>query len=628
MGLLFVSFSLLVIISAGFMFWGINSQKEDALVINLAGRQRMLTQKMIWLALVQADNPEFATSIELFDRTLHALREGGTTIDATGNVVLLPPAPDATLRAQLGEAVQTWGDFRAHLQPVNLPALLNEGPLILTQLDAVVSAFEARAEAKVFRLQMIQLAFLVTTSLLLAWVYLQTRRRIVDPLTELGKAAQRIGEGNLNAHVPAMGADELGELARAFEIMRAELAASRASLEARVAQLTRELITAFEFSQEIVAQLEPEDLFRSVVDRARALTQAQTAFLCLLMQDGEYLEMVASSGDTQVPPELKQAAGRGFTKQVIGAGRTVVSETECVDCAYLGAHDPGLCAVAPLGVGDRTIGAMCVVRTEKYTAGEVTPFDPGGQRALTLLANSAAIAITNARLVEAKRQEAERSAALSEREQLAADLHDNLAQTLSFLRIKLEWVEELLAGDQVAAAGDELAHMDAAIASAYRQVRAALMGLSQPQPGIGNFAEKLTASVDDFRAASGLPVDLTIVNSSALILPFVTQTQILHVVREALANTLQHAQASQVWVRVERLNGQARFIVEDNGVGFDPQWQIGQSHLGLRIMRTRVERSGGELTLASAIGAGTKIVASFPLLESQNSKLRIAGRSK
>jgi two-component system nitrate/nitrite sensor histidine kinase NarX len=261
-------------------------------------------------------------------------------------------------------------------------------------------------------------------------------------------------------------------------------------------------------------------------------------------------------------------------------------------------------------------------------AGEVTPFDPDGQRALTLLANSAAIAITNARLTEAKRQEAEISAAFSEREQLAADLHDNLAQTLSFIRIKLERVEELLAGDQVAVAGDELACIEETIAGAYRQVRAALVGLSQPQPGTGNYAEKLTTSVDDFRAASGLPVDLTIVNSSALNLPFVTQTQILHVVREALANTLQHAQASQVWVRVERLNGHARFIIEDNGVGFDPHFQIGQSHLGLRIMRTRVERSGGELTLVSAIGAGTKIVVSFPLLESQNSELRIAGGRK
>ena len=609
------------------MFWSINSQKEDALVINLAGRQRMLTQKMIWQALVQADNLELATSIELFDRTLSALHEGGTTIDTTGNVVLLPPAPDATLRAQLDETIQTWGDFRAHLQPVTQPALLKEGALILTQLDAIVSAFEARAEAKVFRLEIIQLAFLITTSSLLAWFFLHTRRRIINPLTELGKAAHRMGEGNLNTHVPAMGNDELGELARAFEIMRAELAASRESLEARVAQLTRELVTAFEFSQEIVAQLEPEDLLRSVVDRARALTQAQIAFLCLLMQDGEYLEMVASSGDTKVSPVLKQAARRGLAKQVIGAGRTVVSETECADCAFLGAHDPGLCAVAPLGIGDGTIGALCVVRTENFAVGEVTPFDPDGQRALTLLANSAAIAITNARLAEAKRQEAESSAALSEREQLAADLHDNLAQTLSFLRIKLERVEELLAEDQVAVVGDELAHMDTAIASAYKQVRGALVGLSQPQPNPGNFTEKLTASVDDFRAASGLPVDLTFINSSALILPFVTQTQILHIVREALANTVQHAQASQVWVSVERLNGQARFIVEDNGVGFDPQCQMGQNHLGLRIMRTRVERSGGELTLTSAIGEGTIIIASFPLPESEKSKLQITGGS-
>jgi signal transduction histidine kinase len=230
-------------------------------------------------------------------------------------------------------------------------------------------------------------------------------------------------------------------------------------------------------------------------------------------------------------------------------------------------------------------------------------------------------------LSEAKRQEAERFAALSERDQLAVDLHDNLAQTLSFLRIKLDQVEELLARGQVAVAGDELSHIDAVIDSAYQQVRTALVGLSQPQPDNGNFAEKLTASVDDFRTTSGLPADLTIVNFSALSLPFVTQTQILHIVREALANTLQHAKAHQVWVRVERLNGQARFIVEDNGVGFDPQCQMGQNHLGLRIMRTRVERSGGELTLTSAIGEGTIIIASFPLPESEKSKLQIPGGS-
>lgn len=624
MDLLLTSFSLLVIISVGVMFWSLATQKKDALVINLAGRQRMLTQKMTWLALVQPETPDLAASIKLFDQTLHALRDGGTTIDSAANEVLLPPAPDPVLRAQLDEVAQTWENFRGHLRPVDASALPVEAPLILNQLDAVVSAFEARAEAKHFRLEMILATFLATALVLLGWGFLLTRRKIAIPLAELGAAVQRMGEGNLERSIPAMGHDELGELARAFEAMRADLAASRESLEARVVQRTRELVTAFEFSQEIVAQHELDDLKRSVVDRARSLMQAQSASLCFLMQDGEYLELVANSGEMPVHPGLKQAARCGLAVQLIEAGQTVVAETERTHCRFLLAHTPGLCAAAPLQVWGRTIGALCVVRSEIDAAGEVPLFDPDGQRALTLLANSVAIAITNVRLTKAERYKAEQTAALAEREQLAADLHDNLAQTLSFLRIKLERVEEILAGDHVVEVSEELEHMKTAIEKAFRQVRRALIGLLKPPTATDDFAQELAANLADFQSASGLPAELIIADSSALALPPVTQTQILHIVREALANVRKHALAKRVWVRVERVKGKARFTVEDNGVGFDPETSAGDNHLGLRIMRTRVERTGGELTLASAPGEGTKIVAYFPLHESQKSKVYIA----
>ncbi len=172
------------------MFWSVRTQEKDALIINLAGRQRMLTQKMTWLALTQLDNPELSASIELFDQTLQALRFGGTTTDSAGNPVHLPPPPDPALHAQLDDVSQTWDHFRHHLQPPDMAALPREAPLILDQLDAVVSAFENRAEAKQNRLQWIQMTFLIAAMLLLAWDFITTRRRIVSPLTELGRAAR------------------------------------------------------------------------------------------------------------------------------------------------------------------------------------------------------------------------------------------------------------------------------------------------------------------------------------------------------------------------------------------------------------------------------------------------------
>ena len=141
LGLLFLAFVLLVSFSVGATYWGIATQRQDALIINLAGRQRMLTQKMTWLALAQPENPELSTSIELFAQSLQALQYGGETTDSSGNIVLLPPAPDSDLNVQLNEVTQTWKEFRSYLEPVDTSTLPVIAPLILDQLDAVVTAF-------------------------------------------------------------------------------------------------------------------------------------------------------------------------------------------------------------------------------------------------------------------------------------------------------------------------------------------------------------------------------------------------------------------------------------------------------------------------------------------------------
>jgi len=600
------------------MFWSVRTQENDALIINLTGRQRMLTQKMTWLALTQLDNPELSSSIELFDRTLQALRFGGTTTDSTDTLVHLPPPPDPGLQAQLDEVSQTWEHFQDHLQPPEMAAIPLESPLILKQLDAIVSAFENRAESKQIRLQWIQMIFLIAAMLLLAWGFATTRHRIVSPLTELGRAVRRMGEGNLDWPIPKMGTDELGELAEAFELMRSELAASRKLLEAQVEQRTRELTAAFEFSQEIVAQRELNELMNSLVERARLLMQGQSATLCVLSPDGKTLELVANSGSENVELGLIQAIDHGIALPVVNSGQTVVSKTSCSDCGFLQIHSPGRCVATPLRTGNHTLGAICVVRSDVEDDGETASFDADGQRALSLLANSAAIAITNARLAKADRQKVEQAAALTEREQLAANLHDNLAQTLSFTRFQLEQLEENISDGLSNDARATLKQIEKANATAYQQVRDSLVGLLKPPPSNVDFLQKLSLIVDNFRSSHDFPVELEIIDLSALELPSVTQAQIIHIVGEALSNIHQHAQAGQAWVRIERVNGSALYTIEDDGIGFDPKKSGRNDHFGLRIMETRAERVGGEFLISSIPGNGTKISASFPINENRN----------
>jgi two-component system nitrate/nitrite sensor histidine kinase NarX len=516
----------------------------------------------------------------------------------------------------LDGAIQTWQVFRGYLQPVDARALQAGSPTLLSQIDAIVSQFETRARAKVDRLQWIQGIFFAAALLLLAWGYLLTRKRILLPLSILKQAAGQIAGGNLDRPLSGLEEDEFGELGLAFEAMRSEVAASRQVLESRVDQRTQELAAAFELSQEIVSQIDLDRLLGSVIERARALTGAQAASLCLLDQTGQSLVLVASdfAGDDGASSStgrdsylnLSQPLHRDPALRVIGAGQTITVEASCTSCGFLQAHSPGECAIAPLRAGATTLGALCVVRRPGST------FDPEETRAMTLLANSATVAISNARLIQDRQRQAEKTAALAERERLAADLHDNLAQTLSFVNLKIEQVLRMISSGRLAESQAEIGLMKSALDGAYLQLRAALVGLAEPEPVVDDLKQKLFACLAEFRQASGLPAVLIVSDPSALALPRLTQAQAVHIVREALANIRRHAQAGCVEVRVERSNGDTRFTIEDNGRGFDPQADLGISHLGLTIMQARAERSGGTLVIDSAPGLGTRVIASFP----------------
>jgi two-component system nitrate/nitrite sensor histidine kinase NarX len=497
--------------------------------------------------------------------------------------------------------------FRAQLampQPAELQATAAQ---LLGHLDAIVSAYEMRAQAKLTLLQSIQAIFLISAVVLLAVGYYLVQAQLLKPLNTLDRAAQRMAAGDLSQPVSAQHDDELGQLAVAFEAMRTEVAAAHDELETRVEQRTRELTSAFEFSQEISAQLETDQLLQSVTDRARDLTGAVAASLCSIEHDPSQLILIAQSGSATTWLNLQQSIDRDPAQQVVGAGETVTVAADCTRCAFLSAHAPGQCAVAPLRSGDLTLGALCVVRRA------TTAFDTNETRALTLLANSAAAALANARLAEQQTQQAEQAAIAAERDRLAADLHDNLAQTLSFLNLKSDRVREMIETEQDEFATLELAQMKSAIDTAYGQVRAALTGLRDAAPSADDLWTRLEACVAEARAASAAQIDLMIDDASAPALPRVAQTQAYHIVREALINARRHAQAQQVQINVARSNGMAQITITDDGCGFDPNEIDGQHHLGLSIMRTRAQRCGGSLEVRSEPGQGTQIVARLPL---------------
>jgi len=139
--------------------------------------------------------------------------------------------------------------------------------------------------------------------------------------------------------------------------------------------------------------------------------------------------------------------------------------------------------------------------------------------------------------------------------------------------------------------------------------------------------KKLISIVDEFFATYHFPVKLEIENSSPLTVHPDIQPQIIHIVKEALSNVQRHSQATQAWVKAKSVNGYAHFIIEDDGKGFDPKASMEGNHFGLRIMKTRAERSGGEFTLSSHIGEGTQIFVKFPVAISEQNEKQSLGEN-
>lgn len=606
LGAIFWGFLLLVTVSVTATFSALHTQRDDATVINLAGRQRMLTQQMVWLVLTQPDSPELETAVSRFEQTLYVLQVGGTVSDAHNQPVSLPPSTTTEISLQLAAISQTWSLFRQQLHQPDTAVLQPQSSQLLTQLDTLVSTYETQAQAKLTRLRLVQTSFLVMALCLLGYSYLVVQHRLLRPLNNLEKSARFIGKGELNhpIELPPY-QDELKQLAQTFDTMRQEIATAHHLLENRVAQRTQEVTAAFEVSQEIVQQLDLNQLLQSITQRAKDLLHGQTTALCLLTENGRFLDLTSSSGESNQSLGLRQSIQRGIALPVIQQRQTVATVGGCTNCGFLHHFPNHPCIAAPLQLAGQPLGALCVVRPPHL------PFAPEETRALSLMANAAAIAISNARLVEITRHQTEENAALAERQRLATDLHDNLAQTLAAIKLKVDVTKNLAGNGQSDKAAKQLLEMETAVQIAYSQVRMALTGLSEPTQIQTELMTQLTAVFDEFRQQNNIPLQWE-PPIKMVTLPTVAQSQLLHIVREALTNIRRHAQASQVNVQIQQESGRFSICIQDNGKGFDPNQPVSQNHLGLAIMQARANRSGGTVQIQSIPGQGTTITAVFP----------------
>ncbi|MHC0431378.1 GAF domain-containing sensor histidine kinase [Streptomyces sp. O3] len=260
----------------------------------------------------------------------------------------------------------------------------------------------------------------------------------------------------------------------------------------------------------------------------------------------------------------------------------------------------------PVRDGDETIGALFLANKNRPKPEGGCGFDEKDEALLGILAQHAAIALTNARLYERSRE----LTIAEERSRLAHELHDAVSQKLFSLRLTAQAAAALVDRDPGRAKG-ELQQVAALAADAADELRAAVVELRPAALDEDGLVATLRTHVQVLDRAHAARVTFACAGLRAL--PAAQEEAMLRVAQEALHNALRHSGAEHVSVLLERRGPGAVLRVTDDGGGFEPsEVRRAGRHLGLVSMRDRTSGVGGWLTVQSEPGKGTTIEMEVP----------------
>jgi signal transduction histidine kinase len=343
----------------------------------------------------------------------------------------------------------------------------------------------------------------------------------------------------------------------------------------------------------LLRKLSLADVLEIVCSEALRLTGARGSSVVLL-EDDDWLHLARSAGE--LTPAVDRLPVDGSLSGLAVRKRTPLLTNDPAHDRrlYHAWGEPTALLAAPLMVAGTVIGALDLMNKPGGFAAE-------DLRIVAILADQAAAAIQNARLHE----QIEQLAAVAERQRLAHDLHDSVAQSLYSLTLYTEAAAGALGDGALETARAHLGEIQRIAQDALREMRLLIFNLHPPLLEREGLVAALQARLDAVEARAALRTELRFEGDEQLPLP--VKEALYHIAQEALNNVLKHARAQHVVVQLTFGDTTTHLEIADDGRGFDVAAAVGGGGLGLRGMEERVQQLGGQLTIRSAPGAGTCI---------------------
>ncbi|EEZ89500.1 nitrate/nitrite sensor protein NarQ [Vibrio harveyi 1DA3] len=546
---------LLSVATTGFAIFTLASSLNDAEAVNVSGSMRMQSYRLAHD--IQSESVDYSSHIDLFEQSIYshsmlALQHWSVPEDITKDYYRL---------------ILRWHELKTVLKSQDRDQYLVLVAGFVQQIDGFVFKLQNYSEQKLINLAWIGGLGLGGILCVSMFVVHFVRLEVVRPLRALVFASEQIQNRSFDVSLNVSSDNEMGILTRTFNRMATDLGKLYRGLELAVDEKTRKLQHAnqtlqvlYDSSKELTASRIHQENFQAILQHIASL-----------------------EGIRAVKLEIDQ----------IGEPNWILTEGE--ECRH---ECDSECHSKPLTLDGEHLGFL------HWKVGLPCPNE-------SLIDNFVQI-LSRAVYYNRAQRQAEQLLLMEERATIARELHDSLAQALSYLKIQVSLLKRSVKNipdeKAIAQTNQVIAELDTGLSAAYTQLRELLttFRLTIKEGSFGQALQEMVSTLDDQTAA-----EISLNNKlSSTELDAHQQVHLLQLIREATINAIKHAQAKNIEIQCLDSEGTVTVTVTDDGIGFEQQDEK-LNHYGMSIMQERAARLHADLRIEAAKNNGCIVRLEF-----------------